>query len=126
MLQNACHYGTGTEAWIYNMPVAGKTGTTSDYKDRWFVGCTPYYVAAVWTGFDTPERIRISGNPAAQIFRKIMQPLHEGLEWRDFAWPYIGGDTGIFGVVQPTEPPVYTDPYDNGGGQTNDGTVIIG
>lgn len=126
MLQNACHYGTGTEAWIYNMPVAGKTGTTSDYKDRWFVGCTPYYVAAVWTGFDTPERIRISGNPAAQIFRKIMQPLHEGLEWRDFAWPYIGGDTGIFGVVQPTEPPVYTDPYYNGGGQTNDGTVIIG
>ena len=127
MLQNACHYGTGTEAALWTVPVAGKTGTTSDYKDRWFVGCTPYYVAAVWTGFDTPERIRISGNPAAQIFRKIMQPLHEGLEWRDFPWPYIGGDTGIFGVVQPTEPPVYDNPYYyNGGGQTYDGTVIIG
>ena len=79
------------------MPVAGKTGTTSDYKDRWYVGCTPYYVAAIWTGYDQPERIYCTGNPAAQIFRKIMRPIHEGLEWKSFPWPYIGGDTYVFG-----------------------------
>lgn len=99
MLKNAVASGTGYEAYLGNMPVAGKTGTTSDYKDRWFVGCTPYYVAAVWTGYDTPEYISVSGNPASQIFRKVMRPLHEGLEYRDFTWPYyIGSDTGIFGV----------------------------
>jgi len=97
MLQNATEHGTGTEAVIGIMPVAGKTGTTSDYKDRWYVGCTPYYVAAIWTGYDQPERIYCSGNPAAQIFRKIMRPVHEGLEWRAFPWPYIGGDTYVFG-----------------------------
>ena len=60
MLENAVENGTGTEANLGSMPVAGKTGTSGEYKDRWFVGCTPYYVAAVWTGFDTPARINIS------------------------------------------------------------------
>ena len=125
MLQNAVNRGTGTEAYLGIMPVAGKTGTTSDYKDRWFVGCTPYYVAAVWTGYDQPEYIRVSGNPAAQIFRKVMRPLHEGLEYKDFTWPYyIGGDTGIFGVDKEEEeekdaevetPDETPEPSDNGG-----------
>ena len=103
MLQNATARGTGTEAYLGTMPVAGKTGTSTDYKDRWYVGCTPYYVAAVWTGYDTPERIYCSGNPAAQIFKKIMRPIHEGLEYKSFPWPYIGGDTGIFGVEEEEE-----------------------
>lgn len=103
MLQNATEHGTGTEAQLGTMPVAGKTGTTSDYKDRWYVGCTPYYVAAIWTGYDQPERIYCSGNPAAQLFRKIMRPVHEGLEWKSFPWPYIGGDTYIFGDLTEEE-----------------------
>ena len=126
MLQNAVNRGTGTEAYLGIMPVAGKTGTTTDAKDRWFVGCTPYYVAAVWTGYDQPEYIRVSGNPAAQIFRKVMRPLHEGLEYKDFTWPYyIGGDTGIFGVEEEEEeeekdaeietPDETPEPSDNGG-----------
>ena len=41
MLQNATARGTGTEAYLGTMPVAGKTGTSTDYKDRWYVGCTP-------------------------------------------------------------------------------------
>lgn len=98
MMQNATEAGTGYEARLWNMPTAGKTGTSGEYKDRWYCGCTPYYVAAVWTGFDTPARISVSGNPAAQLFRKIMQPIHEGLDWRNFPTPYIGGNTGIFGL----------------------------
>ena len=104
MMQNAVETGTGREAQLRNMPVAGKTGTSGQYKARWFVGCTPYYVAAVWTGYDQPERIYVSngGNPAAQIFRSIMTPIHDGLPWKNFPWPMIGGDTGIFNV-QPEE-----------------------
>ncbi len=98
MMQNAVEHGTGTEARLYSVPVAGKTGTSGDYKDRWFCGVTPYYVAAVWTGFDTPAAINVSGNPAAQLWRKVMQPLHDGLEYRAFTYPYIGENTGIFGI----------------------------
>jgi membrane peptidoglycan carboxypeptidase len=82
------------------MPVAGKTGTSESSYDRWFVGVTPYYTCAVWTGYDTPERINVNGNPAAQMFKKIMLPIHDGLPWRDFAWPYIGGDNMMFGDLR--------------------------
>ena len=98
MMQNAVENGTGKEARLYSVPVAGKTGTSGDYKDRWFCGVTPYYVAAVWTGFDTPATINVSGNPAAQLWRKVMQPLHDGLEYKAFTYPYIGENTGIFGI----------------------------
>ncbi len=97
MLQCAAKWGTGYESWIGNMPVAGKTGTSESSYDRWFVGVTPYYTCAIWTGYDTPERINVNGNPASQLFKKIMLPIHEGLPWRDFSWPYIGGDNGMFG-----------------------------
>lgn len=99
MLQSAVENGTGTEASLYNMPVAGKTGTSTDYYDRWFVGCTPYYVAAVWTGFDTPAKISTNGNPAARLWKAIMKPVHDSLEYRSFTYPYLGENTGIFGIM---------------------------
>ncbi len=80
-LQNAVNSGTGTAARITGQNVAGKTGTTSSNKDRWFCGYTGYYTAAVWCGYDQPEQIRMSGsNPAAQLFKKVMTPIHEGKE----------------------------------------------
>ena len=81
-LQNATMSGTGTEADFSGMQVAGKTGSTAEYKDRWYCGFTGYYTAAVWTGYDKPEVIRAVSvrNPACVLFRKVMQPLHEGLE----------------------------------------------
>ena len=103
MMQNAVENGTGKAARLWNMPVAGKTGTSGDTKDRWFCGVTPYYCAAVWTGFDTPATIRANGNPAAQLFNKVMKPLHEGLEWRNFTPPYLGPNTGIFGLDEDQE-----------------------
>ena len=77
-LNNAVMGGTGYEAKINGIDTAGKTGTTGDNKDKWFCGFTGYYTAAVWCGFDTPEYIRADGNPAAQLFKKVMQPLHNG------------------------------------------------
>ena len=104
MMKNAVNAGTGTEARLGFMPVAGKTGTTSDSKDRYFVGCTPYYVAAVWTGYDMPSYMGFSGNPAVQLWKKVMGPIHENLEWKDFPTPTIGGNTGIFGDMETASP----------------------
>ncbi|MCL2249552.1 MAG: PBP1A family penicillin-binding protein [Oscillospiraceae bacterium] len=88
MLVDAVVAGTGGSAIIGgDMPVSGKTGTSTDSQDRWFVGFTPYYLAAVWTGFDQPARMQSQGNPAAQIFRMVMQPIHENLEPRAFNRP---------------------------------------
>lgn len=81
--------GTGREAYFSGMTIAGKTGSTNDYKDRWFVGYSPYYTAAVWTGYAKyPERINNgSTNPAAQMWRKVMEPIHQGLEDVGFDTP---------------------------------------
>ena len=135
MMQNAVENGTGKDAALWTMPVAGKTGTSGDYKDRWFCGCTPYYVAAVWTGYDTPETINVSGNPAAKLWKKVMQPLHDGLEYKSFTYPYIGENTGIFGLQDYSQPQTQTvtdgwglsgsdsqwnDPWGNSSGWGND------
>lgn len=80
-LYNAANAGTGGNAIFAGQNIAGKTGTTSSNKDRWFCGFTGHYTAAVWCGFDIPEQIRLydGGNPAAILWRKVMQPIHKGL-----------------------------------------------
>ncbi len=97
MLTNAVNYGTGSEARIPGMTVGGKTGTTSFNWDRWFVGITPYFVAGVWTGYDINENMAVYGNPAAQLWKKVMLPMHAGLQDKGFPQPQVGGDTMIFG-----------------------------
>jgi penicillin-binding protein 1A len=52
MMEDVVQYGTGWRAKALGVPVAGKTGTTNDYRDAWFVGYTPQTVTAVWVGFD--------------------------------------------------------------------------
>ena len=81
-LYNAANSGTGTAAVFPGMNIAGKTGTTSSNKDRWFCGFTPHYTAAVWCGYDKPEQIHLTGNgsnPACRLWKKVMQPIHSGL-----------------------------------------------
>ena len=89
MLRQAATNGTGYEANLGNMPTAGKTGTTSDKKDRWFAGYTPYYVGVVWTGYEIPAVMTVKGggNPAAQIWKKVMAKVHEDLEPKEFNKP---------------------------------------
>jgi penicillin-binding protein 1A len=87
MLQDAAKSGTGYESYLGFMPNAGKTGTSTDKKDRWFAGYTPYYVGIVWTGYDTPAKMSVKGNPAAQLWKKVMTLVHENMEPIEFSKP---------------------------------------
>ena len=84
LLKNVVRNGTGTGANFSGMTIAGKTGSTNSNNDRYFVGYTPYYTAAVWVGYDTPTRIVASGNPAATLWKTFMSKVHEGLPNKDF------------------------------------------
>ena len=108
MLEAAAWYGTGSEAYLGygKMPVAGKTGTTSDDYDRWFCGFSPYYVTAVWTGYDNPAPMYFYGNPAAQIWKRVMSAINSNLPIIQFNDPANrGSDTGIFGRLEVTPTP---------------------
>lgn len=81
-LYNAANSGTGAAAVFGGQNIAGKTGTTSSNRDRWFCGFTKYYTAAVWCGYNQPEQIYLTGNtsnPAARLWKMVMQPIHAGL-----------------------------------------------
>jgi penicillin-binding protein 1A len=70
---------TGASARLqtnYMMPVAGKTGTSDNDHDQWFIGMTPYYLAGCWLGFDIPERIVYYNYAPPIIFSRIMGPIH--------------------------------------------------
>ena len=96
MLKGAVDGGTGTAARISGMRVAGKTGTTSSNRDRWFVGFTPYYVGAVWFGYDQPGTLRgFSPNPAAVAWRKVMEPIHKDLPDKPFLDHLESGKTEV-------------------------------
>ena len=94
LLKEVMQSGTGTLARISGMTTAGKTGTTSDNFDRYFVGYTPYYCAAVWVGYGYNRTVSVSGgNPAAILWYKVMSQVHEGLENKDFNTPSSGLET---------------------------------
>ena len=79
ILQTVMTSGTGRYYKISGVECFGKTGTTTDSKDRWFVGGTPEYVAAVWYGYDMPKEIvyRLSYNPAGTIWETVMNGIYE-------------------------------------------------
>lgn len=80
--------GTGGNAALSNMPVAGKTGTTSDLKDAWFAGYTPYYTAAVWIGHDEPKPMSFTGGSyPARLWKAVMQEIHKDLKRKEFEKP---------------------------------------
>ena len=93
LLQGVITGGTGTSARFNGMAIAGKTGTTSDNYDRYFVGYTPYYSAAVWTGYDQPEKISASGNPAITMWKKVMEEIHMECPDKPFSKPETGLST---------------------------------
>lgn len=87
MLRSVVTSGTGTAAGLYcGIPAAGKTGTSEHTNDLWFCGYTPYYCGAVWYGFDEPKDLSgfTSGAISANLWRKVMDTIHDGLPYDDF------------------------------------------
>lgn len=91
MLTGPIKGSTGTATAYRNtlgsMGVAGKTSTSSDAKDRWFCGFTPYYATACWYGYDNNESSVYGPNQASQIWFDVNKVIHQDLEVKDFTKP---------------------------------------
>ncbi|HAU84543.1 MAG TPA: glycosyl transferase, partial [Lachnospiraceae bacterium] len=87
-MEDVVKVGTGKKLSLasVNMPVAGKTGTTSNDNDLWFVGYTPYYTAGIWGGYDN------NGDQAdtsyhKNLWRTVMEKIHKPLPRKEFSRP---------------------------------------
>lgn len=87
--------GTGTRVNFETTAIAGKTGTTSDENDVWFAGYTDYYTCTTWAGYDeNTDLVGTESNIAKDIWRGVMEKIHEDLPYADFEMPS--------GIVQET------------------------
>lgn len=93
MLEDVVSRGTGARAKVYGQATAGKTGTTNDEKDVWFVGYTPYYSASVWIGEDIPKDLNMTSDVPSALWGKIMNKIHKDLPSKNFIMP-----SGIVGI----------------------------
>ena len=96
--------GGGKAAALEGMPCAGKTGTTNDNKDGWFVGYTRYYTTSVWVGYDMPKSVPGLGGSTypSQIWKDYMTTIHEGLTPMNFL-PYAQLSPEFMEEHYPTE-----------------------
>lgn len=114
MLKDVVRRGTGRNASFPGQEVAGKTGTTNDKKDVWFVGYTPYYTCSVWIGNDKNQKLAFGSTQSAYLWKQIMKSVHQDLDRKEFEEPegiytkYSGGRREIF--AEGTKPH-YTNKY---------------
>jgi penicillin-binding protein 1A len=90
LMESVVMSGTGQRAKAVGRPVAGKTGTTNDMKDAWFVGYVPQLVAGVWVGYDQEKSLGASGSggqAAAPIWTDFMKRALSGKPVEDFVPP---------------------------------------
>ncbi len=87
-MEDVVNVGTGGAVNFGNMPIAGKTGTTTKNRDVLFAGFTPYYTCTVWCGYDdnSPQEGALTANPKT-LWKNIMGRLHENLEYKEFTRP---------------------------------------
>ena len=103
-MEGVVQRGTATVVRSINRPVAGKTGTTNDYKDAWFIGFTPDIVAGVYIGFDKPRplgRGETGGHVSAPVVRDFLKDALAGKPPVPFRTPpgirlvRVDHDTGL-------------------------------
>jgi penicillin-binding protein 1A len=119
MLSGVVDHGTGRRA-SFGRPAGGKTGTSADYRDAWFVGYTADFVAGVWIGNDnnSPMKRVTGGSLPAEIWKTVMIAAHQGLPARPLPGPPPEEDPmgsfirSIFGSSdsQPTPAPTAPQP----------------
>ncbi len=82
--------GTAKGYGLSKMPTAGKTGTTNENKDGWFVGYSPYFTTSIWVGYDQPKKLDQlqGGTYPVQIWQDFMKKIHKGLDKEEFL-PYV-------------------------------------
>ncbi len=79
--------GTGRAYRVTGFDMFAKTGTTSDEKDRWFIGGTPYYVCAVWMGYsEHAEELDFSTNYCGKLYQTVMNEIHADLPTKSFEY----------------------------------------
>ena len=78
ILRTVVTNGTATTAKLNGMTAAGKTGSTQENIDKWFVGFTPYYVGGVWTGYDERKSVTVGSEISKQVWKRVMTKIHEG------------------------------------------------
>ena len=112
ILEGVMVRGTAAGRGLSNMACAGKTGTTSDKKDGWFCGYTPYYSTAVWVGYDTPKTLdTLYGSTyPLSIWREFMEQIHKGKEYMSFAEPDNGSSDPAGNDISHTEEEVEITP----------------
>ena len=117
-MEDVVNQGTGTACQLDNMTVAGKTGTTDAYNDLWFVGYTPYYTCAVWSGFDNNEKLPEDARDFHKnLWKKVMTRIHEGLPDKEFDMPASVEKISICeetGLLPRAGCPVITEYFDIG------------
>lgn len=88
-MQDVINIGTGTAARMYNMPVAGKTGTSEYSRDLWLAAYTPYYTGSVWGGYDSSKPMEDIYNQSWHevLWKNIMERIHEGVPRQEFTMP---------------------------------------
>jgi len=101
-MRDVMRSGTATSAALRRsiapMDFAGKTGTTTNSRDVYFVGYTPYFTAGVWVGHDSRRDLRVQPRPDTRIWRYVMEQVHEGLEERRFERPAGFSTHAVCGV----------------------------
>ena len=109
LLESVVQNGTGRRVRALNRPVAGKTGTTNDLYDAWFVGYTPRYITGTWVGFDEESPLGKSetgSRAASPIWLGFMQRILEGKPIRAFPVPEsivfskIDAETGLLPIPE--------------------------
>ncbi|MFO0500299.1 MAG: penicillin-binding protein 1A [Pseudomonadota bacterium] len=148
MLQGVVQHGTAYALRSLNRPVGGKTGTTNEYIDAWFVGFTPSLAVGVWVGYDTPKSLgygETGARSAVPIWRDFVAASLDGTPVEDFSVPQglefvrIDSFSGLLpgvntsrtitevfipGTTPTEETPAFVDaPLDNPGGATEGGAL---
>ena len=134
MLEGAVQRGTGSALRGFGRPLAGKTGTTNDFRDAWFVGFSPDLVVGAFVGFDTPHQLgdgEAGGRVAAPIVAQFMETALENYPVAPFRMPdgvrlapvnFRTGEPGVLGqrdvileAFQPGTEPSRTTPEEDSG-----------